>query len=775
MPNQRPVSFSPLLLLRLTGFLTKGRKARRLERSSTATYPKRVRMLPANIDFETRSTIDLKATGVYPYAAHPSTDVWVLAVAYGDEEPEIWCPQAPELFPTHKHVADRLACHILDGGELHAWNASFERQIWNGIMTPRYKFPKPEMDQFFCSMVDAAAYGLPLQLEQASHVLETEFQKDMEGNRLMKQMMKPREIGEELLVWEDPYAYALGAEAHKAKYGTRTIKKDVKYPREETKIFRLAQYCILDVKTERAVSKLIKPLSPSERALYLLDQKINDRGVYLDVPLAKSMITVAEIATAKADAEMQEATDGRVKAVTQVIELTSWIAEQGVPCTSVAKPAVASLLETKLPPQVRQALTIRQESGKSSVAKVETMLDYAVLDGFMRGMLSFHGAGTGRWAGRGPQPQNFPKGTIPGIEYLLGLILRCDIRALNLVDSPMEILASALRSLMRARLGYALYVADFNAIEARVLGWLAGQDELTESFRAYDLAKASGAKIRDGYEKMAASIYKVPLDAVTKEQRFLGKVAILQLGYQAGAKGFQTSAENWGATVQLYSIDDVNAIRARHALEAERNEGKVSPFMAKLRAEAVAYPAAPGVGAYGIVQTYRKDNDRICAFWKTLERLVVTAVREGDASEGNIAYYVEGQWLFCQLPSGRTLKYARPTIEQQKAPWGEMLDRVRVEVFNSKFHKWEGQYLYGGLLAENITQAVARDLMAEAMVRVENAGYNVILTVHDEVVSEAPANIGSVQEFESLMCQIPDWAAGCPVAAEAWTGLRYKK
>jgi len=730
-------------------------------------------LLPANIDFETRSTIDLKATGVYPYAAHPTTDVWVLAVAYGDEEPEIWCPQAPELFPGHNLVADRLACHIVDGGELHAWNASFERQIWNGIMAPRYKFPRPEMDQFFCSMVDAAAYGLPLALENASDVLKTEFQKDMEGNRLMKQMMKPKSHADGLLEWEDPYAYALGADAHKAKYGTRTIKKGVKYPFEETKIFRLAQYCILDVKTERAVSKLIQPLKPSERELYLLDQKINDRGVFLDAPLAKAAIKVAEIAMAKANADMAAATDGKVQAVTQVIELTKWVQEQGVPCTSVAKDALTQMLEIPtvahefvyilgsqpepkdfedfrcakcgLPkrdlahsggaPQisaaVRRVLEIRQESGKSSVAKIEKMLDYASLDGFMRGMLAFLGAGTGRWAGRGPQPQNFPRGVVPGVEYLLAWILSCDIEALNLVASVMDILSSALRSFMRAKPGHQLHVADFAQIEARVLAWLAGQDDLVRIFR-------SG---KDVYKVLAAKIYKVSEAEVTKIQRFVGKSATLGLGYQMGAGKFVAACK------MLSGVD-------------------ISEEFSK-----------------EVVTTYRQANSKIVELWKNLNAHALAAVEMRQPPESSIPvrYYREGEWLFCELPSGRTLKYARPRIVPREMPWTDdegnpvVRDCIQVQGFNGMTRKWERQYLYGGLLAENITQAVARDLMAEAMVRVENAGFSVVLTVHDEVVSEAPDTIGSVEEFEKLMCEIPAWATGCPVAAEAWTGLRYKK
>ena len=624
-------------------------------------------------------------------------------MAYGEEEPEIWCPQAPELFPTHKLVADRLACHILDGGELHAWNASFERQIWNGIMTPRYKFPKPEMDQFFCTMAKAAAYGLPQTLDHAAEVLGVDEQKDREGKALMMRMTRPRsKAGAPLAWWNDT-----------------------------EKILRLAEYCRQDIRTERAIGKKVEPLIPSERALYLLDQKINDRGVFLDVPLARAAVKVAEIAMAKANADMVEATGGRVQAVTQVIELTKWVQEQGVPCTSVAKDALTQMLDSEIPADVRRVLEIRQESGKSSVAKVEKMLDYASLDGFMRGMLAFLGAGTGRWAGRGPQPQNFPRGVVPGVEYLLAWILSCDIEALNLVASVMDILSSALRSFMRAKPGHQLHVADFAQIEARVLAWLAGQEDLIRLFR-------SGADI---YKVMAAKIYQIPVEKVTKLQRFVGKCACLALGFQMGAAKF------------------VAACKALAGITIDEEFAKE------------------------VVATYRQANQKIVELWKNLNSHALAAVKMQQPPECSIPvrYYREGEWLFCKLPSGRTLKYARPRIVPREMPWTDdegnpvVRDCIQVQGFNGMTRKWERQYLYGGLLAENITQAVARDLMAEAMVRVENAGYNVILTVHDEVVSEAPDTIGSVEEFEKLMCVIPAWATGCPVAAEAWTGLRYKK
>lgn len=697
-----------------------------------------------NIDFETRSTIDLKKTGVYPYAAHPTTDIWCMAVAFDDEEPEIWQPNwfLQWGLDHQMDLESRLKRHILGNGEIHAWNANFERNIWRSIMTKRYGWPEVKHEQWHCTMARAAAYALPQQLAQAAEVLNMDEQKDDKGHRLMMQMSKPRAIAED---------------------GTVTWWDDAE------RLEKLFAYCKQDIRTERAIGKKLKPLSSEERQVYLLDQTINDRGVYLDIKTAKAALSCAGKATLAANQEMARITDGVVNAVTEVAGITEWVKEQGVPCDSIAKDALAKMLALPtLPEKVRQVLNLRSTVAKSSVAKIQAMLDYASLDNFMRGMLQYHVATTGRWGGRGPQPQNAPRGVeeiAELIELYLKLIVLEDLETMACFHPIMEILSTALRSLFLPHPRNDLFVADFAAIEARVLPWLAGEEYLLDLFRAG----------KDPYKSMASSIYSTPVYAVTKAQRFMGKVAILQNGYQSGHVGFQASCESYGVIIQRYSKSDILAIREKY--EREKEYKIPGPYITGLMSDAMKTikTATDEVGAYGVVQSYRSRNQKIVALWKSLEQQAMAAVR-GIAWEGtsHVRFYLEDEWLMCELPNGRTLKYAKPKIVTRETPFGEK-DSVQIMGFNALTRKWERQYPYGGLWAENITQAVARDLLCESMFRVEAAGYQILLTVHDEVVAQKEKSKGDLKEFLRLMCEVPAWASGCPIAAEAWVGDRYKK
>lgn len=648
-------------------------------------------MITVSVDFETRSTVNLKRTGVYPYARHPSTGIWLMAYAFGDEEPLLWHPGEPP--------DPRLADHILAGGPLAAWNAQFERTMWHYKMR-EFGWPVPLISQWWCTMARAACYGLPLHLETAAKALGIEQQKDMDGSRLMQQMCKPRRVEPDgTIVWWDA----------------------------PEKIERLGVYCKQDVRTERAIGEQLRPMSDSERRIYLLDQQINDRGVGLDVPLAEAALDVAERALVKANEQISSLTDGDVPAVSAVAAMAGWLHRQGVSCDGVNKQEVASMkARPSLAPAVREVLQIREEAGKSSVAKYESMLEYGREDGRMRGLLAYHGAATGRWAGRGPQPQNFPRGTVKNPESFIPIVLRRDLDLLSLIDAPLAVLSSMLRSVMRAAPGHRLIAGDYAAIEARVLAWLAGHEDLLEDFR-------HGV---DVYKGLAAQIYDVPVAEVDKGQRLMGKIAVLGLGYSMGWAKFIESCAKFGVTI--------------------------SEEFSK-----------------GVVSVYRMANEPIVALWHSLENAALHAVEnEGAiiAATGRVRFQRRGAWLYMQLPSGRTLKYREPIIVQKETPWGAVKDTVQFKGFNSVTRQWGPAYLYGGLLAENLTQATARDILAEAMLRLDAAGYPIVLTVHDEIVAEVPEGPPqTAEEFESLMTVVPDWAIGCPIKAEVWEGPRYRK
>jgi DNA polymerase len=645
-------------------------------------------MTVLSIDFETRSTVDLRSAGVYVYAQHHTTDVWCMAYAFDDEEPELWLPGEP--------VPERVREHVENGGEMRAWNAVFERLIWKYILSPWYGFPEPALGQWHDTAVEAAAMALPRTLEMCAEVMKVPQQKDPEGKRIMLQLCKPRRIENGKPVWWD----------------------------DAKKFARLYEYCRQDVRTERALARCVRPLTAAEREIYLLDQRINDRGVLLDVPLITAAREISAQGIDRANADLSLITNGQVDRVTQVARLTSWMRANGAEVESLAKRKAQELKETELAPVVAQALDVRMEAARSSVAKLDSMLACLCPDNRARGLLQYHGANTGRWAGRLIQPQNFPRGDVKKPEWFLDLVRAGDYDELDLYAPPLAVVSSLLRGCIVASPGNRLVVADFSAIEARVLNWLAQQNDVVEMFR----------RGVDVYVEMAKR-----MEPGTSRQA--GKAAELGCGYGMGAKKFVTAA--W----------DVYGVRVTE----EQSEHAVS--------------------------TYRETHPQVVDYWKRNNDAALAAVRTPGTLQvvehpvAPIKYKVAGPYLWLILPSGRPLCYAQPTIETREDPKTGLVweNQLRAWSMNQYTRQWSPRWLYGGLLVENIVQAVSRDLMATAMQRVEAAGYPVVLTVHDEVMSDVPARHGSLEEFERLMTTLPPWAAGCPVAVEGYEAERWRK
>lgn len=672
------------------------------------------------IDFETRSDLDLKKVGIFKYAESRHTDVWCMSYAFDDEPVQRWLPG--------QDLPHRVGEHIMAGGRMRAWNAQFEDNIWAMLCRRDPElWPIVRHDQWVCSAALAARCGLPRRLEDCAKVLGLPVQKDMAGNRLAIQMSKPRKILEDgTIVWWD----------------------------EEEKLERLYAYCDSDVVTQREVFKALPPVGdPTERKIWLLDQAINRRGVLIDRPVVESAIVLAHRATKKLDAQMVEVTDGAVEKISQAARLTAWAAAKGVtitvenddgedatvPVNSLAKAILRDLLKTALPAEVRTALLLRQEGAKTSVAKLGKMLQMVCADDKLRGMLLYHGAGTGRWSGRGVQLHNFPKGTIKITERLVDLVVGRKEALLDVLCSVPELIASMLRGCLIASPGHDLIVVDYAAVEARGVGWLAGCTKMCDQFR-------SGAKM---YEEMASVIYRRPAAEITKEstERFVAKTVVLGAGYQIGWEKFQ-------AQVQTMTGMDLDDELCQKAIKGYRD----------------LYFEVP--------QLWRGMNSTcLHVVANRIERWVPV-----EQSGGKIAFCVQGGWLRMRLPSGRSLWYARPRVSQRKAPWIDertglpaMVPSVTVEGVDSTTKQWRRYALYGGLLTENAVQAICRDLMATAMLALEQAGYPLILTVHDEIVAEPVEGFGSVEEFIGIMTAVPDWAAGFPIAAEGWRGTRYRK
>jgi DNA polymerase len=675
-----------------------------------------------SIDFETRSVLELPDVGVYVYAEHPTTDIWCMAWASDDEEPAIWTPADVDgpgyLYPLPQRILD----HIDAGGEIRAWNAQFERIIWREIMVKRYGAPAVALEQWVCSAAEAAAMALPRRLGQAAKALGIPEQKDDEGRRLMLRMAKPRRVEEDgTIVWWDV----------------------------PDRVARLHEYCRQDVRTERSVVGSLRRLTKRERELYLLDQRINDRGVRVDKTLVEAGQRIVDIGLERANADLAAITGGDVTAITNHRRLTDWVRAQGVEVDGVSKKAVAAILEGDLPAKVRQALELRAEAGRSSIAKLTKLLAWACADWRARGMLLFHAASTGRWSGMGPQPQNFPRGEVDDVEWFIDWVLAGDYDAIDALEHPIVVVLSLLRACFVAASGHDLIAADFSAIEARVLNWVAGQEDVLESFRQYDAAPKAEKPKHDPYRKQAVAMGRgTRPELVTKEDRQAGKAAELGCGFQMGWRKFI------GAAWDVYQV------------RVTKEEAKAA------------------------VASYRASHEKVEQFWYDINDAAMRAVQNPGTVEAvgparNVRLTCQGKYLYVLLPSGRPLCYAAPKVTMEPARTivhedGEIETRggrlgvtyLGVDPFTKQ---WGRIRTYGGHLTENVVQAIARDLIAEGMLRLEARGYPPILSVHDEAVAEVLKGFGSVQEFEAILSELPDWATGCPVAAEGWRGERYRK
>lgn len=724
-----------------------------------------------HLDGETRSALDLKKVGAYVYFEHDSTDVWCCAYAFGDEEPKLWVPGQP--------CPPEIVDHVLAGGRILAWNAAFERQMWKHILRKKHGWPKADDSQFMCTMVEAMTMNLPGKLDDAAPALGMTIIKDDTGHRLMLQMCKPRKPRK----GEHPLAIFWWDEPEKQQ--------------------RLGQYCLQDVRVEQGVGKRVLRLHPNEQKLFYLDAKINDRGVFIDEPLCLQAKKIITPLLAKLDQHMRDATDGAVAGANNVAQLVAWLQKRGIETKSVAKDIITDLLVLDIPDDCRRALEIRQEAAKTSVAKIDKMLMMRCKDGRMRGNLQFYGATqTGRWAGRGAQLQNLPrpvflKGeTQEEIEEQVERAVKAVMTGAPammemLYERPLSIISDLLRSFILAGPGNHKMAADFSNIEGRGVAWLGGQEDKLDAFRAYD--NGTGP---DLYLVAAGGVFGLPAKDA-KPHRQIGKVCELSLGYQGGPIAFAKMGKNYGLKIgEKFDIVWKNASddNKSAAMDAWELRGKSSGM------EEHAWLAAEV-----IKRAWRAKNHRIAAYWKECE----TAAKDAVSNPGNVyaagkvKYRVAkpGPFLWCQLPSGRVLAYPYPRFGQMmnvKLKDGTELTLPKNDAYKIEFDgkgeieseapprllykavdqytkKWGDKAFYGGLAVENITQAISRDIMAEAMLRVEQAGYEIVLTVHDEVLSEIPASFGSQEEFNDLMVELPAWAQGFPISAAGWRGKRYRK
>lgn len=674
--------------------------------------------LQVTIDFETRSEVDLRKVGAWNYAAHPSTEILCLGYQVGTKPPAIWKPN-------FKHGNDRnmpielaaafWSCH----GIVYAHNMFFERCIWHHICHKQYQWYDLSWNvNLRCSAAQAAALALPRKLEDVADVVGLSEKKDMDGHRVMMKLTKPKRPSKRC--------------PHKFNHDPADFE------RNET-------YCLQDVRTEHKLVKTLPPLSPAENRIWQYDQQINLRGIQADVVTAKKAIDVITELTAEAETELYELTEGQVETIGQVGEIKKWANRRGAEMEGVGKEAIAEALERITNRKVRRVLEIRRDYGRSSVKKFQALLDRVGTDGRLRETVLYHGASTGRWTGLGFQPQNLFKGklSMADIENVIDLINQKDIDSLKMLYAPpMTTIASILRSMLIAAPGKQLIAADYNAIETRVGAWIAGEPKLMKAFR----------RGQSPYLQLARVLYGRKIDKHKDPAEYLvGKSGILGSQYQCGPDKFST-------------------------------QFNVEFKLAKK-----------------VVKSYRKTYTEIVKYWAKCETAALEAVAQrGRIRCGKVTFSRERGWLFCELPSGRRLAYFKPRIRERifylykDFVDGEERTRMKKKLIPGKKpdniitkpgltfegidekKKWRRLDTYGGKLFENIVQAVSRDILAGAIPKLELSDFPIVLTVHDEIVSETEPD-KTLEEMIKIMCARPSWAADLPIAAEGWQGQRYRK
>lgn len=715
----------------------------------------------ATIDFETRSACSIKDCGSWRYSLDPMTEVMCLAfrLPYWEHgRTALWHPAMPHLSLDEADCPElpELFQWIAEGKLVEAHNAWFERGIWTNICVPKLGWPEVGHCQWRCSAAKAASYSLPRSLDGCTQALKLLVKKDTEGSKVMKKMAKPRkpkvaEVKKWLMEESGLPAFTkdvLKTLTNVLMPGDAGYILDVSWTDKDGdhhRIFqlplfwhesaelveRLCAYCRVDVLAEEAVSDRLRDLSPKETEMYLMDQYINQHGFQLDREGIEAALDIVDGIFTDLNKELVELTEGRVEKATQRVRMIEWFNDMGLPLSDTQGGTIDEWLRREdLDAKVRRGLELVRSLGRTSTAKFIAAQNWASPDAWrVHGGLLYHGAGTGRWSGSGVQPHNFPRGNIKNMELAWEVIKTRDVKLIEMLyGDVMEFLSYALRGMIVPSPGRKLMVADYAAIEARVVLWLANDDEALDVFHRKECI----------YMAMATEIYGRPITDKVKQadERQMGKQAVLGLGYQMGAKKFRaTLAEKWGIF-----IDEVFAEK--------------------------------------IVAAYRQRFWRVKKMWWGQEQAAIAAVKYPGRTVvcGRVSWRVIDGFLHCKLPSGRLLGYYEPLVIKKKTPWGEEREAITYMGVDPYTKKWRRQDTYGGMLVENITQATARDLMADAMLRCHEQGmYEVILSVHDELIAECDEDEGDVKDFEAAMAHTEEWADGCPVAAEGWTGYRYKK
>jgi DNA polymerase len=637
------------------------------------------------LDLETTSTVDLKKAGAHAYAEHPDTKITVLCYAI-DHEPVRTRTQ----FEYHRGLDWQFNALVNAGAMVVAHNYQFEFALYHAKLVP-LGWPPIPLRQWSCTMARALVAGYPAGLELIGRAAKLTAKKDHAARDLMLRFARPRSL-DPLTWWHET---------------------------DPVRFQRLCDYCVQDVETERELDRRVPELSDRERAIFEIDHALNQRGLNVDLGLVDRLADLAERARATVTDSIVRLTNGQVRSLNQVANLKAWLEFQGVQVPDLRRATVRGLLDQDtLTGAPRQALQARLDISRSSTAKLAAIASARSQDGRVRGTFQYYGASrTGRWAGRRLQPQNLFRGSIKDVPRALRAITAGagpgDLEML-FEDSCLGVVASCLRSTIMASPGHQLVVVDLAQIEARVLAWLAGQQDALDVFRRGD------------------DIYTETAKAIGSTSRQLGKVLVLACGFGMGVERFMATALTFDLT-----LDYDEAFRA--------------------------------------VTAWRSLNHHIVTFWWDCHRAVMRIMRAVPGTRerlGAITFVRRADALLVRLPSGRHLVYRSPGIEahpdnghDEFTYWGTLGGN------------WVRLRSWPGKLVENITQAVARDVMAEAMITLARSQVPLIATVHDELIAEVsdPWADDTYRLMLEVMKTTPAWAPGLPMDAAGFITRRYQK
>lgn len=644
-----------------------------------------------SIDIETYSSVSIRDAGLYKYVQSGDFKVLLFAYSFDGEEPKIVDLEQGEHIPLDVQIA-LFSPEVIK----HAYNAAFEWYCLSKHFQVRVQ--EKWLSQWRCTMVHGLYCGLIGGLGKVGEALglPADKQKDRIGSSLIQKFCVPDKSGRQVKPEQEPQKWQL-------------FKK----------------YCIQDVVTEMEVERRLSsfPVPDFVQAEWEQDMRVNAAGVRLDMDLAEGAIAFSDAETADLIAQAKELTG--LSNPNSPAQLKTWLGNNlGEVPTSLSKAAVEELLEREdLPPKVEAMLELRQKLGKTSVSKYKAMIDCVCQDGRIRGLLQFYGASrTGRWAGRLVQMQNLPRNYIAELDYARDLVKSRRVQELSFVFGNVpDTLSQLIRTAFIPAEGHRFVVADFSAIEARVIAWLAGETWRMEAFR----------KGEDIYCASASHIFGVPVvkHGENGHLRQKGKIAELACGYGGS----------------------VGAMKAMGGAELPDEELKQ------------------------IVDDWRKASPHIVRLWYQLENAAMEAVRSGGpiSAVGLIFRHEQTpdglRFLTIEIPSGRRLFYCNPFFGLNR------FGNDSLHYWGANTGNWTELETYGGKLTENVVQAIARDCLATAMKSIEAAGYQIVMHIHDEVILDAPVERADLDTVCKLMCQPIPWAEGLLLNADGFVGDYYKK